>query len=76
MKPTIKQRKALRRAAALKGWETRRAMQTLDTLHFHAAIAEVARNSLAAMRPPPDPNPWPKLSRWIRTLWAKITGTA
>lgn len=78
MKPTIKQRKALRRAAALKGWETRRkgwiAPKLSEAALHWADMARISEALRVAMNASPDPTP--ATPNWLHKLWAKITGTA
>lgn len=73
-KQTKKQKRALRSAAALKGWETRRAAKQWWIVH--------ERDVLQPLPPPPplgityftpDPaNPWLSIASWIKAQWRKV----
>ena len=75
------QRKALRSAAAKKGWETRRinAYWERQTKGWAAGVPLLRAHASEPVPPPttpypypaPDPNPWPRLKAWARKLMGR-----
>lgn len=67
-KQTPRQRKALRSAAARKGWETRRALSEAMERRREARQASMRPFMRSAEPVQSDPNPWPRFRAWIRKL--------
>ena len=73
-KQTPRQRKALRSAAAKKGWETRRVRAHLASGTITAddiAWAEREARAMGLILPPEPPSPF---ILWLRRLWSKLIG--
>ncbi len=73
MKQKLSQRKALRSAAAKKGWETRRALSEAMERHREARQASMRPFMRSAEPVQSHPAPWhPK--PFLHRLWAKLVG--
>ena len=80
---TKSQRAKLRKAAALKGWETRRQKKAALNYLLWRELEEIAdqerranaqrraaaeNTKLLAHKPEPDPNPWLRVRAWLRRM--------
>ena len=82
-KQKLSQRKALRSAAAKKGWETRRAnangypwIASGKWIEWPKPTTSVAPGVRFFFQDAPPPDPTPATPNWLHRIWAKITGTA
>lgn len=65
-KQTLSQRKALRSAAAKKGWETRRAnRRQVTSVVDYGQITKEMQDKLLSIFHPPKPSLWQRIKGWF-----------
>lgn len=69
-KQTHRQRKALRSAAAKKGWETRREKATTPLHDSLMQTNALYRHFVLKEFDPPPPEPTPATPNWLHRLWS------